>query len=199
MTNEEATLAVIDALEALAIPYMVVGSLSSNLYGIPRSTHDADFLLQFDAESPLRRLMDHLGPAFRLDPQMTFETVTLTSRYNLDVIDTPFKIELFRLSDDPHDQERFRRRRRMKTLGRDVSMPTAEDVVITKARWLKATRRFKDREDVRDVIAVQGDNLDWPYIYSWCDRHGTRGLLDEIRRSIPPLDLPGQAEPRASS
>jgi hypothetical protein len=24
------------------------------------------------------------------------------------------------------------------------------------------------------VISVQGDKLDWKYIESWCDRHGTR-------------------------
>jgi hypothetical protein len=72
-------------------------------------------------------------------------------------------------------------------MGREVSMSTAEDVIITKLRWARNAGRSKDREDVRDVIAVQGQNLDWPSIYAWCDRHGTRTLLDEIRRSIPPL------------
>jgi hypothetical protein len=42
---------------------------------------------------------------------------------------------------------------------------------------------------VRDVIAVQGDELlDWDYIHHWCGIHGTRVLLDEIRASIPPID-----------
>ena len=31
MTDEEAIVAVIDALETLSIPYMIVGSLSSNV------------------------------------------------------------------------------------------------------------------------------------------------------------------------
>ncbi len=186
MTGNEATLAVIDALEALAIPYMLVGSLSSNVYGVPRSTHDADFVIECGVEF-LPRLAAHLGAAFRLDPQMTFETATLTQRHILAVIGVPFKIELFHLSDDPHDQERFRRRRRVQTMGREISMPTAEDVIITKLRWVLNLRRTKDRDDVRDVVAVQGANIDWPYVYSWCDQHGTRALLDEIRRSIPPL------------
>src|SRR5690242_2176189 len=103
MTDREATLAVIDALEALSIPYMVVGSLSSNVYGVPRSTQDADFVIQLGSES-LSRLADYLGTAFRLDPQMTFETATLTRRHVLKVIGIPFTIELFHLGDDPHDQ-----------------------------------------------------------------------------------------------
>ena len=46
MTPEEATLAVFDAFASLGIPFMVVGSLSSNVYGIPRSTKDADFVVE---------------------------------------------------------------------------------------------------------------------------------------------------------
>ena len=42
--SDEATAAVIDALNALAVPYLLVGSFASNFYGIPRSTQDADFV-----------------------------------------------------------------------------------------------------------------------------------------------------------
>jgi hypothetical protein len=186
MTEDEATVTVIDALEKLAIPYMVVGSLSCNVYGVPRLTQDADFVIEGSPES-LPRLTAHLGSAFRLDPQMTFETTTLTRRHVFDVAGIPFHIEFFYLSDDPHDQERFRRRRQIKTMGREVSMPTAEDVIITKLRWALVANRSKDRDDVRAIIAIQAPNIDWPYVYGWCDQHGTRALLDEIRRSIPPL------------
>lgn len=186
-TEQEATLAVIDALETLGVPYMLVGSLSSNAYGIPRSTHDADFIIECTPEF-LPRLAAHMGSAYRLDPQMTFETATLTRRHVLHVIGVPFKIEFFYLSDDPHDQERFKRRRREKLQGREIYLPTAEDVIITKLRWATILKRSKDTDDVRAVLAVQGPKkLDWPYVYGWCDQHGTRALLDEIRSSIPPL------------
>jgi len=66
-------------------------------------------------------------------------------------------------------------------------LPTAEDVIITKLRWAVQGRRLKDHNDVRDVIAVQGEGIDWDYVHAWCDRHGTREVLDEIRRSIPPI------------
>lgn len=185
MTSEEAAMAVIDALEALHIPYMVGESLSSNYYGAARSTNDADFVVQLEVEL-LSSVMNQLGPAFRLDPQMSFETVTMTRRHILNVASIPFRIELFHLSDDPHDQERFQRRRRVKLLDRESNLPTAEDVIITKVRWAKSNRS-KDADDVQAVLAVQGDNIDWPYVYGWCDQHGTRALLDEIRSSIPPL------------
>ena len=186
MTSDEAALAVIDALETLEIPYLLVGSFSSNYYGVARSTKDADFVVQLGSQS-IRVITDRLGPQFRLDPQMSFETVTMTNRHIIDVVGIPFRIDLFHLSDDAHDQERFRRRRRIRLLDRHVSLPTAEDVIITKLRWIPQAKRTKDWDDVRDVVAVQGDHLDWHYIYSWCDQHSTRAVLDEIRRSIPPI------------
>jgi hypothetical protein len=189
MTSEQATKAVIAALETLGIPYILVGSLSSSYYGVSRLTKDADFVIQLGSLS-LSQLASYLGPDFRLDPQMTFESVTLTYRFVMTVPSIRFIIEFFQLSDDPHDQERFRRRRRVTFLDRDVTLPTVEDVIITKLRWSQKGRRTKDREDVRDVIAVQGDRIDWAYVYSWCDQHGTRDLVDEIRRSIPPLERP---------
>ncbi len=118
---------------------------------------------------------------------MSFETVTMRRRYVADVIGTPFKIEFFLLNDDPHNQERFRRRRRVPLLDRQVWIPSVEDVIITKLHWAMLGRRSKDRDDVRDVSAVQGDRIDWDYVHRWCDQHGTRALLDEIRASIPPI------------
>lgn len=68
-------------------------------------------------------------------------------------------------------------------------VPTPEDVIIMKLRWAKVAKRDKDRDDVRNIIAVQGDEaLDWDYLHRWCAAHGTRALLDEIRASIPPID-----------
>jgi predicted nucleotidyltransferase len=183
MTGDEALLAVADVLNDLGIPFVVVGSYASNSYGIERSTRDADLVVDLGDVSPAE-LFRQLRPAIRFDPQMGFETVTMTRRYVASVEGTQFKIELFLLGDDPHDRERFRRRREITSAGRRMYLLTREDVIITKLRWA----RSKDKDDVRDVIAVQGDEaIDWDYVYGWADRHGTRALLDEIRRSIPPI------------
>ena len=29
--------------------------------------------------------------------------------------------------------------------------------------------------------------IDWAYVHSWCERHGTRAALDDVRRSIAPI------------
>jgi hypothetical protein len=186
----EATRHVIQAIERLNIKYMLVGSLSSMAYGIPRSTKDADVVIAVEPKD-LDRLFEELGSDFELDPQGTFEMVTGTLRHHLRVPSVKFEIELFLLSDDPHDQSRFERRRSFPSeqLGVNAVIPTAEDVIIMKLRWLAIAKRAKDHDDVRDIIAVQGDEmLDWDYIHYWTGLHQTRTLLDGIRESIPPLD-----------
>lgn len=186
MTIEEAVQTVADALNGLAVPYMLVGSLTSSFYGIGRTTKDADFVIEL-GEHSIIEVGRHLGSAFRIDPQMSFETVTMTRRFVADVVGTGLAIEFFHLTSDPHDLERFRRRREVRLLDRRVWLPTVEDVIVTKLRWAILGNRSKDRDDLRGVIAVQGDRVDWDYVDRWCEEHGTRALLDEIRGSIPPI------------
>ena len=165
---------------------MVVGSLSSSFYGIPRSTKDIDIVIQLTAQVSIRDIANRLGPSFRLEPQASFETISSTHRYVIAALDLPFKIELFLLSGDPHDRERFRRRKPQAIYTRTAYLPTAEDVIITKLNWARSRPHGKNAEDVRSVLAVRSEELDWNYIYGWCDQHGTRQLLDSIRQSIPP-------------
>jgi len=188
-TGNEAAARVIDAFNELGIDFFLAGSYSSNYYGVPRATKDADFV------AVLVRRIDviakRLGDEFILDPQASFEGITGTLRDIFTVPSIPFTIEIFHLSDDPHDRSRFERRLKVfdDGLGREVFIPTAEDVIVTKLRWEKRGKRGKDGNDIRDVIAVQGDEaFDWDYIHQWTAEHGTRELLDEIRASIPPID-----------
>jgi hypothetical protein len=186
MTGNQAALFVVEALEACGISYMLVGSFSSNIYGSLRANQDADFVIEL-GQSSINDLARRLAPSIRIDPQMSFETVTMTRRYVADVVGMSFKIVLFLLGNDPHDEERFRRRQRVSLLDRQVRLPTVEDVIVTKLQWGLLGGRSMDRDDIREVIAIQGDRIDWDYVHRWCEQHGTRALLDEIRRSIPPI------------
>jgi hypothetical protein len=185
VTADEAAVAVIDGLDRAGIPFMIVGSLASNFHGIPRATRDADFVIRLD-HARIAEFAQALPADLHLERQAAFEAVTGTTRYLVTMRHTPFVCELFLCSDDPHDTARFDRRERVRVLGRDAFMATAEDMIITKLRWASAAKRTKDRDDVRNIIAVRGAELDWAYIERWCTTHGTLPLLVEIRASLPP-------------
>lgn len=169
---------IIESLHRLGIPFMIVGSFSSNIYGVERSTKDADFVIETDAR--IDEIRDAIAPGWKMNPQVSFETKLMTTKYEFRYEPTGFKAEIFVLSEDLHDRERFARRRRVQRGDRVAYFPTPEDVIIQKLRWA----RDKDRSDVKNILAVSGDGLDWAYIRSWTDRHGTTGLLDRVRSGV---------------
>ena len=184
--GEEAVGILLDALNDLGLDYMVVGSFASNRYGVPRATKDADFVLKIVA-ADRQRLFARLPDAFKVDPQVGFEMVTGTWRQIIQVPEIPFMIELFELSEDPHDQSRFSRRRRLTLLSRESWLPAPEDVIVQKLRWSHRAKRSKDFNDAVSVMGVQGEAaLDWPYIEKWCTEHGTLEVLAEAKAEAAP-------------
>ena len=179
MTSVKFVADILKALTELEIPFMLVGSFSSNFYGTPRSTKDADFVVQLD-HMKLPSLVARLKDNYQFEEQMSFETITSTMRYRLRHRQSAFMVELFELSSDSHNVVRFARRVAKTIFGQSAFLPTPEDVIITKLRWSKGGNRQKDIDDVRNVLAVQMDQLDFPYIRQWCDQHGTRELLDAL-------------------
>jgi hypothetical protein len=178
MSSVDALAAVIEALEACQIEYMIVGALSVNAYAVSRSTKDADIVLSLQPHQ-LTELTQRLGSEFQFDPQQMFETLTGSIRNVLTYRPTGFQIELFRLnSRNEHHVERFRRRCRqfLREIDREVWLPTVEDVVIQKLRW----QRRHDLDDVVNVLRVSGDKIDWKYLRSWTAKHGTDALLDSL-------------------
>ena len=58
---------VADALAASGVAYLLAGSFSSNYYGIPRSTKDADFVVELRGGVG-RDFMARLGADFEAEP-----------------------------------------------------------------------------------------------------------------------------------
>jgi hypothetical protein len=175
----EATFAVIDALDRHQIQYVLVGGQAAIYYGIGRSTYDADLAVVL-GRANLASIIAELGPDLRLDPQRRFEIFTNKECYEIDVVGTVFKIELFVHANDPFDEQVFNRRKRVPLHGHEVMMATPEDVIINKVRW----QRAKDIADLEDLLPMQAATLDWPYVEHWCNAHGTRPVLDELRRKL---------------
>jgi hypothetical protein len=185
MNIEELVIRAIDVLEKLNVPYMLTGSLANMLYMRARATADADFVVVMESVS-VNDIARALGKSFKLDDQLTFETATMTSRFKFRHAESSFSIEFFSLSDDPHDQERFRRRCFVELYGRTVAVPTPEDAVVIKIRWLRNINRLKDRADALAIIFRQASRLDWPYVEKWCREHGTLDLLQQVRAEAAP-------------
>ena len=172
--------------------YMVVGSYrheSATRSRGPRRTRTSWWTPPGGA---VARALRSLGPPYRMDPQIGFESVTGTSRYLTAVwTGSPFDHRVLR----PVARSRTTASPVRATPAGGRSCPacsawtaTAEDVIVTKLRWAKEAGRGKDRDDVRNVLGFRQGELDLPYIERWAAEHGTLDLLRQIAATVPPMD-----------
>ncbi len=178
--GHDAVSILLDIFNKYEVPYMIVGSYSSNAYGESRATKDADIVAEFSVLDQIN-LEELLPPAFVVEEQMSFETISGTMRRILHIPEIPFEIEIFDLTSDEFDQTRFHRKVKSTLMDRLVYLPTPEDVVIQKLRWANTPNREKDFLDARAIIEVRGDRLDWEYIQSWCDKLDLEDILARLR------------------
>lgn len=183
LKSEEIVQRVLASLNENGHAFMLVGSYATNLYCVPRGTQDIDLVVEARFIKAAQQIAAS-HPAIHLDPQLGFESVTATKRVLLTSDDTDFKVEVFELSNDPHDQSRFRRRLPVELYDQPAWVATAEDTIVTKLNWSAKTGRGKDRDDAQNVMAAQHETLDWPYIEDWCRQHGTLEKLQELRTQL---------------
>jgi hypothetical protein len=184
MSGIEFFFRVVTALNRMGVDYCVVGSFAANLYMEPRSTKDADVVLELD-RLDVDRLLRELGGDFELDSQMSFESITLSRRTVIRHRFASFEIELFSITDSSYDQQRFSRRVQIQ-IAPDLSVftLTPEDVVVTKLLWANRANRPKDKQDALNVTAANLSVLDQAYIRTVLVDLGIGSAFDELLRQI---------------
>jgi hypothetical protein len=184
MTLEEDVLArVARSLDALAIPYMITGSVASSFHGRPRSTHDADIVIDPTREA-LRALVRDLASAgFYVDANRAEQA--LSGRRQFNVIDTAsaFKLDLIVRKDRPFSREEISRRQRGELAGTTVALATAEDTILSKLEWArKAGGSERQLADACGIVEVRGADLDRSYIERWANDLGVLDLWEQVSR-----------------
>jgi Mg-chelatase subunit ChlI len=181
VTVEQEVLArVIRLLTDLGIPYMVAGSLASSFHGRPRTTHDADIVID-PAPEPLDRLVAELSAA-NLYVDLAVAREALRGRRQFNVIDatSAFKLDLIIRKDRPFNREEFARRQPGEVAGLPMALATAEDTILSKLEWAKkGGGSERQLADVAGIIDVKGRELDREYIERWA---AALGVLDLWRR-----------------
>lgn len=187
MTVEEEVLArVIRLLGDLGIPYMVAGSLASSFHGRPRTTHDADIVID-PAPEPLDRLVAELSAA-HLYVDLAVAREALRGRRQFNVIDatTAFKLDLIIRKDRAFSREEFARRQSAEMAGLPMALATAEDTILSKLEWAqKGGGSERQLADVAGIIHVKGPELDREYIERWAAALGVLDLWERVSGREP--------------
>ncbi len=105
------TTKVTSALEKLDVPYFIGGSLASTLYGMVRTTQDADIITMLDYQH-IQALIKALESDFYMDDEMIIEAVSHHSSFNIIHRESMFKVDVFIPGDRDFLHKQFDRARR---------------------------------------------------------------------------------------
>jgi hypothetical protein len=156
---------VIGLLERSGIPYMVTGSLASSYHGEPRATRDADIVIDPSREALDQLTAGLLSTGFYVDRDVAREALANRSQFNAIGTDAS-KVDFMIRRDRPFSVEEFRRRQSADLLGTPGFVATAEDVILAKLEWAKATGSERQLDDVAGILAI-ASGLDLSYIDRW--------------------------------
>jgi hypothetical protein len=180
MTEKDVLLDVARRLERLGLAYMLTGSLASMYYGVARFTHDIDVVIQVPP-SAADSLAAAFQPEYFADAQMIRDAYKRTMQFNLLHHDSGVKIDFWLTRPDPFHQSMFERRHREQVWGETLWICSAEDVILHKLYWNKLTPSERQLFDVKGVIQVRGEKLDWEYINHWAGQLSVAETLRVIR------------------
>jgi len=166
-----------EALRSENLPFMLIGGQAVLLYGQPRLTEDIDIALGVNPEV-LPSVLEACAKAdLEILPEKPVEFVRET--FVLPAIDlaSSIRIDLI-FSDLPYERQAINHAVTVDLSGVLIPFATPEDLILHKL----FSGRPRDIEDIRGVVLIRGESLDWDYIEHWADEFsavpGWENLID---------------------
>lgn len=165
MLEADPVLLFVRRLNRLQVPYMVTGSTACIAYGVPRLTHDIDVVIELD-----RKQIRFLLVAFSTDefycppPDVIGVEIARPRRghFNLIHLASGLKADCYTMGDDPLHRWGMARRQRIEIAGEPVFLAPPEYVILRKLEYFREGGSEKHLRDIRGILDVSGETLDWP-------------------------------------
>lgn len=164
---------VVGVLDAVRVPYMIAGSVASNVHGLERSRSDLDIVIDPDLAT-LEALVDAL-PRSAYHGSAAAAREALRARTSFSVVDfaTATRIDFIMKKDRLFSRLEMDRRVRVDLHGCSVYVVSPEDTIVAELEWSKAQGGSKTQiQNAADILARRGDTLDRAHIARWVTELG---------------------------
>ena len=181
MNERELLVDCLRRLNRTGLVYYLTGSMASNYWGVPRSTHDLDFVVQLPAPAA-SKIVKEFGDDFYIDEAAV--RAAQAAPYQFNAVDTrsALKVDFWLVRPEPFDHEMLRRRVQVTLFGEPAWIATAEDVVLHKLIWNRLSPSERQLGDAAGVVAVQADALDRNYLKQWAQKLGVSNEIERLLR-----------------
>jgi len=179
MTEQELLLDCLKRLNRAGLTYYLTGSMASNYWGIPRTTHDLDFVIQLPP-SKTGTLVSAFLPEFFIDEEAVRAAFRPPHQFNAIDTRSALKVDFWLPKPVPFEAEMLRRRAHVMLFGERAWITTAEDSILHKLVWNKITPSDRQLSDAAGVVAVQGEKLDREYLGKWAEALQVSSELEQL-------------------
>lgn len=186
MNERELLVDCLRRLNRTGVTYYLTGSMASNYWGIPRTTHDLDFVVQLPATAVPRIVAEFSGD-FHLDEASVRAAWEPPHQFNAIDTRSALKVDFWLAGPAPFDREMLRRRLQVALFGEPAWVSTAEDVILHKLLWNQISPSDRQLGDAAGIVAVQAGELDHDYLSKWAaDLNFAEELSRLLRGDIKP-------------
>lgn len=163
MSEQELLADCLRRLNRAGVSYYLTGSMASNYWGVPRTTHDLDFVVQLSV-SAVPRIVQEFSGDFCLDEAAVSAAFQPPHQFNAIDTRSALRVDFWLPQPDPFDLEMLRRRVPVTLFGEPAWIATAEDVILHKLVRNRISPSERQLGDAAGVVAVQADALNKDYL-----------------------------------
>lgn len=169
---------VVNFLERESVPYRIVGSMASMIYGEPRFTNDVDILVDLPLGKIDALCQEFPSPDFYISAEAAREAVTTRKQFNLLHLPSGFKADLILTTDTEFSRLDISQGRRVKSEGfYDAMFASPENVILKKLIFYQNGGSDKHLRDCASILLVQEHKINQTYLEQWAGKLGVAGEL----------------------
>ena len=178
---------VVEAMDALGIAYMIVGSQASIYYGEPRFTQDIDVVADIEAGHVPGLLGRFPAGEFYVSEDAVREAIRTRGQFNIIHPAVGLKIDVMVKKDSPYDRVQFDRRQRKTIAGNlDAYLARPEDVILYKMLYFSEGGSDRHLRDILGMLRIPGTAIDRGYVTEWAARLGLAAIWEPLQVQVPP-------------
>lgn len=185
MEQHELLRYIVRQLETAGIRYLITGSMASMIYGEPRFTNDVDIVVEIH-ENDIALLKGCFpDDEFYFSEDAANKALRNEGQFNVIHPSTGFKIDFIIRKDEPFDESRFSRIKRLKaTEDTEANFASPEDVIIKKMQYYKIGGSEKHLRDITSILKVSKEMIDYGYIEGWVERLAITDVWQAILKRL---------------
>lgn len=169
--------------EILDIPYYITGGVAATAYGEPRTTRDLDLVIELN-QNDISDLVEELETAGFYCPPAAVQDIREGRGRILSVthIAKVLNADIVLNADTDFDRSKMARRQPIALDEAGVEqffLVSPEDLVLAKLIWRKPSGSMKQWTDILGILKVQGELLDFDYLWQWAEILGIAIDLDQ--------------------